>query len=228
MTTDNFVAAVILKSDGEVSTAAFGDDDYTKILQLGNIYIGTWEREPGTNWNSLYSPEETLGTISATDTYTIPTCYIYISDKPGDVVRIDHADGTYTTYDIVNADELKLYYEGNKTSQHGKYCAQIGADLVFNTIFASTDAEFGGTIKCPVYNAATRLSIATSIVPVDDANWLVFICAAERTRNNTVKQNQYPNLIAEATEAMKRMKQNNDTAQNDTFERVKVGGGVNW
>jgi len=58
-----------------------------------------------------------------------------------------------------------------------------------------------------------KLTSAGSTVPVDDPNWLVKITAAEWVRNDSVRQNQYPNLIAEANALMEKMKEANDGSQ---------------
>lgn len=229
MTLSELVEATYLKANGEVSTLTSTDAEYTKILQLANFYIGVWEREPGTDWNSLYSPEESLGTVTATSTYDIPDDYLFVSDNPGDYVRIDHSDGTnYTNFTVVPANELKRYYMGNKATPLNFVCAQIGQTLVFDRTFATTDPQYGGTIKTPIYFKAARLVNATDIVPVDDPNWLVLMVAADINRNDVTKQNQYPNLIAEASEAMKRMKENNDVSQDNMMFKVPIGGGVTW
>lgn len=229
MTTSDLIAAVILKATGEVSTAANGDSEWSKVLGAANYYLNTWANEPGVDWNSLYTPESSLGTITATDSFLLPTTAIKVSDQAGDTVRIDYTNGTgYTIVNIVAANQLKRYYTGNKTNYSENVCAQIGRNLVFNRKFKSTDPEFGGTITAPTYAAPTSLVNPTDVVLVDDPNWLVVICAAEYVRNDITLQQQYPNLVAEANAIMTDMKTNNDTAQEQEIYRVPVGGGVTW
>lgn len=228
MTTADFVAATILKATGEVSTSTSGDDDWNKLLGIGNYYIDNWSNETGTDWNSLYNPELSFGTITATDTFAIPTTVRKLSDAKGDVVRVDNTDGTYTEFEIVPADSLKRYYGGDKSVSVGNYCAQIGSNLVFNRSFTSDDKEFGGALSVPVYTFPTKLVADTDVVPVDIPNWLVTISAAEWVRNDITKQNQYPNLVAEANEIMQRMKDDNENAQVQTIYRVPVARGIVW
>lgn len=162
---------------------------------------------------SLYDPAYSIGTVTATDSFDIDLDTIRkISDTDQDYIRINHTDGkSYTDYELVSADTLKQYYDGQtKQSPTGYYCAQIGATLVFNHTFVSTDPQFGGTIKVPVFLYADHLVNASDTVPVDNPNWLVAICAAEYVRTDIIRQAQYPNLINEANSLMARMKDDND------------------
>lgn len=229
MTTSELVAAVILRATGEVSTAASGDSEWEKVRGIANFYINTWANEPGVDWNSLYTPELSFGAVTATDSFTFPAAAINVSDQAGDNVRIDHSNGTgYTDFEFVTANSLKRYYLGNKATPLGDVCAQIGRNLVFNRRFVATDPEFGGTIKVPSYALPAPLVETTDLVPVDDPNWLVVVCAAEYVRNDITLQNQYPNLIAEANSIMSDMKSNNDTAAYQEIVRGPAGDGIGW
>lgn len=176
----------------------------------------------------MYTPELSFGSVTNTSTFALPGTVRKISDTIGDYVRIDHTDGTTSTkYDIVSAENLKRYYTGNKSGSIGNYCAQIGTNLVFNHTFVSTDPQFGGTIKVPVYTVPTTLVADADVVPVDIPMWLVTITAAEYVRNDITRQNQYPNLIAEANQLMQRMKDDNE-AQVEQAYRVPVARGNGW
>ena len=65
MTTDEFVSLTILKATGELSQAVYGDDDYSKVLQLANNKLDAWAKED--EWNSLYDPGVDCGTVTASD-----------------------------------------------------------------------------------------------------------------------------------------------------------------
>lgn len=227
MTTSEFIAGVILKATGKVSTSVEGDVKWTKVLAIANQYIKIWADEPNVDWNSLYDPELTIGTVTATDRFELDTDIRKLSDTRGDVVRIDHTDGGYTNFDIVSAENLKRYYSGDKSSSNGNYCAQIGTNLVFNRSFTSTDLEYGGTIKAPVYNYPEPLVAIGDTVPVDNPMWLVIITAAEYVRNDVVRQNQYPNLVAEANQLMQRMKDDNE-AQVESAYMIPITLGRTW
>lgn len=229
MTTSEFVAATLLKATGKTSTAVEGDTKWTKVLGIGNFNIDSWQNEPDVDWNSLYDPLFSIGTVTNTDTFELDDEIRKLSDTEGDVVRIYHTDGTgYTDYDIVPADTLKRYYYGqNKENPDGFYCAQIGRNLVFNHKFISTDPQFGGTIYAPIYNYADHLVNSGDEVPVDIPNWLVTISAAEYVRNDITRQGQYPNLINEANQLMTRMKDDNE-AQVEQINRPWGPMGATW
>lgn len=218
MTTDQLVAASILRATGEISTAAFGDDDYSKVVQLANLKIDAWAKE--TNWNSLYDPGVNCGTISANDTFDLDDTIRMVSTEPGDFVQIITTDGRTINYQTVPANELKRYSSGN-------YCARVGATLRFNKVFSASDAEFGGTLKVPAYLYAEHLAKANDEVPVDDPNWLVAMTAADLVQNdNTLAQNR-DDFIAEANDLMTAMKRTN-SAQVSTVNTPAIVSVRSW
>lgn len=203
MTTSEFVQKVVLKATGKATTLTSTDTKWTKIVGIANNIIPAWEDEA--DWNSLYDPEYSIGTVTATDTFDLDEEIRKISDTVGDNVRIvyDADNDLYTEWQVVSAERLKDYSTGN-------YCAQIGRTLKFNKTFASTDTEFGGTIEVPVYLHAELLTTASSEVPVDRPMWLVVMTAAEYVRNDITKQGQYTNLVAEANSLLEKMIDTND------------------
>jgi hypothetical protein len=217
------IADVYLKATGKTTTLTSGNK-YDKIVGLLDFYQRRWAREPGIDWNSLYDPAFSLGTVTATDTFDLDTSSIRkLSDREGDSVRIVWTDGTsYTDYAIIEADKLKDYSFGvDKDSPLGFYCAQIGSTLVFNHEFISTDNEYGGEIFVPVYafpDPITSDNPGDDEIQVDDPDWLVLRVAAEYVRNDLTRRQRYPELLAEANEAMGRMKDDND-GQIDTVNR---------
>lgn len=229
MTTAQFVSNVYLKSVGKLPTFSSGSTKWLKIVAIGNRFIQQWATEKGVDWKSLYNPGLTLTTVTATDTFAIPTTVLKLSDTETDYVRIFHTDGeSYTDYDIVPADRLKEYYAGvDKESSFGNKCAQIGSNLVFNREFVSTDPEFGGTIKAPVYTVPSTISADSDVIPVDNPEWLVVITAAEYVRNDIVRQGQYPNLITEANALMDSMKETNES-QIETVIMPWTAPGATW
>lgn len=222
MNTTQFVVATLLKATGKVATVSAGDTKWNKVVGIGNYNIDSWQDEPDTDWDSLYDPAYSIGTVTATDTFDLDDEVRKICDTRGDSIRIYHTDGIkYTDFSTVNPTKLKQYVNGN-------YCAKIGRTLKFNRGFTSDDPEFGGDIQVPVYLYAAHLENANSIVPVDKPNWLVAVTAAEYVRNDTTRQNQYPNLIAEANQLMTRMKADNNNLQEDQIDRPWAAAGENW
>lgn len=213
--------ASYLKATGTVSTLTTADDDYTKLGQLANIYQQNWANESGVDWKSLYNPKVSCGTVSATDTFALDASIHKISQNLDDPVRILWTDGTnFTDYTVVPADRLKSY-------PNDKAVAKVGGNLVFSKAFTTDSAESGGTIYVPAYTLPAQLTTDSDVIAVDDPNWLVTICAAEYVRNNLVRQNQYPNLLTEANELMKKMVENNN-AQLTTIVRRPAARGRSW
>lgn len=222
MTAAQLVAASILKATGKTSTATSGDTKWTKVLGIANDLIRTWADEPDIDWESLYDPDYSIGTVTATKTFALDTDEVRkLSDKKNDTVRVIHTDGvTYTDYETVPANRLKHFSEG-------KYCAQIGSNLVFNKAFVATDPQFGGDIQIPIYGYPESLVSDSDDVPVDIPNWLIYRVAAEYVRNDITRQNQYPNLIAEANQLMMKMREANE-AQVETVESSWTPPGQTW
>lgn len=210
MNTSELVAAVILKATGKAKTLQPADSKYKKILGIANMYIRQWQSEPGVDWTSLYDPAYSLGTVSATNQYSLDLDEVRkISDVPGDVVKITTDDGVYE-FPTVPADQLNLYHGGN-------YCAQINDTLQFARTFDTDSPEYGGTIEVPVYLRAELLTRPTSTVPVDDPMWLVVICAAEYVRPDSSTNYLHPDLVAEANQLMQKMIDNNGAQTNQLY-----------
>ncbi len=207
MTTTDFVTKTWVKSNGEIPTFASGSDEWSYILVLGNYWIDQWANEQSVDWNSLYDPAYEIGTIDDASALAIEfdsTEVRKFSQNLGDAVRITWLDGVhYTEYDMVSADDLQNYKDGN-------YCARVGSTLRFSNTISEAAAEFGGTVTAPVYLYPTHLVKDKDVVPVDDPNWLVAIVAAEVARNDILRKDQYPILSSEANGIMERMMSDNE------------------
>jgi len=223
LTLSDFIARAYIVATGEVSTLTTSDDDYEKLRQLANINIDDWSSEPGVSWRSLYSIEN-IGAVTATDTFDFDTDTIReISNQEGDNVRLVHADGTnYTDYALVAPERLKDF-------STGPYCAVIGATIVFNRAFVSTDPQFGGAINVPCFLFPDLLVNSTDTVPVDIAEWLVYATAAEFDRTDLTRQNLYPGLVAKANDLMIAMKQANSPQITPLHkDQVSYPNGSTW
>lgn len=213
-----FVSNTYLTAVGKLPTFTVGDKKYSKIIAIANLKIDEWAREA--DWRNLYDPKYQVGTISATDTYELDDDVEKVTATYGDYILV-RKDGRDTKHLTVAPDKLKMYDTGN-------YCAFIGRSLVFNRTFTTDDEVFGGTILAPVKLYPEKLTSASSTVPVSDPNWLVKITAAEWVRNDNVRQNQYPNLVAEANALMEKMKEANDEAQNSEVTIAMPPVGRSW
>lgn len=230
MTVAEFIPKVSYKATGKVNSFTTGSTKWLKILAIANEIIDAWQEEYGVDWQSLYDPAFSIGSVTANDSYDLSLDEVRkLSADEDDVVRIMHTDGVgYTNYNIVPASKLKRYYSGqNKEYYSGFFCARIQDQLVFNHKFISTDKQYGGNIQVPVYLYADPLVNDSDDVPVDIPQWLVLMTAAEYIRNDVTKQAQYPNLISEANALMDRMRENNDT-QIEEVSKYPVARGASW
>lgn len=216
MIVSDFVPAVFLAATGKQATFTTGSTKWLKILALANIEIDNWQNEPNIDWYSLYSPDYSLGTVTATDRFTVPSAVRTISNQEGDVVRIIHSDGTtFTDYDIIDPDMQKYYANGQRTFQDNYVQVVGGNSLRFNRAFTSDDPQYGGTIYAPVYLYAgpgtqpNFLKNDSDVIPVDIPNYLVFATAAAYDSTDVTRQNLVPRLEAKANELLERMKENN-------------------
>lgn len=224
MTVTDFVPKVFYTATGKAPTFVSGSTKWLKILALANIEIDNWQDEPGVDWYSLYSPNLSVGTISATDTYTIPSTVRKISDQEGDVVRIIHSDGVaFTDYDTIEPDRSKDFANGMRTFQDN-YVANVGGKLIFNRAFNSTDPQFGGTLTIPAFTYAgpgtppNFLVNDSDVIPVDIPNWLVYATAAAYDSTDVTRSQYVPRLEAKANQVMDVMKQRNQAQNTRLFQ----------
>lgn len=229
MLVSEFVPAVALRATGKYPTYVTGSIKWNKIIGIANHNIRSWATEPGVDWNSLYIPNQVLGPVTATDTYTLlPANIIKVSKREGDYVRINHTDGVnYTDFDLVEADALKGTYWGQtKRNYSGFYVAQVGNTLVFNRSFTASDPQFGGSITVPVYKYPTPISADTDVIPVDLPNWLVCMTAADYVMNDITRVSSYPTLVNQANELMTAMRDNNEAQIEMLIRPWRAPGGM--
>ncbi len=212
MTTSELVSATFLRATGKLPTFTSGTTKWDKIVAIANHNIKSWATEPGVDWNSLYIPNQVLGTVTATDTYALlPANIIKLSKRQGDFVRITRGTDQYSNYNIIEANSLKdFYWQQSKLSNAYRYCAQIGGNLVFSHTFTATDPEFGGTITVPAYAYPTEISGDSDVIRVDNPNWLVCMTAADYVMNDITRVSSYPTLVSQANDLMISMKDNNE------------------
>lgn len=171
----------------------------------------TWEAEEGVDWASRYSFVTLAATVTATDSFALGATVRKLSMQEGDFVTVTLGTNTWY-YDIVDSTRWRFYAaRENPTSAVGlpKIAARFGSNLKFSTPFVAGDAQIGGTIVVPAYTYVGDLDGGADTIQVDDPMWLVYMMAAEYVRNDTVKQNQYANLVAKANDRMNAMKRNN-------------------
>lgn len=207
-TADNIIAEAYLLATGKVTALSAGTTKYTKLLALLNLFQLQWAKAEA--WVSLYSLAS-AGTVTATDTFAIPLTLNRLSSTEGDFVRIAHTDGiNESDYTIVSAD--RLYDYGPKVNSIGTTLrnangtvAQIGANLVFAVPFISTNPQFGGTIRVPGYSFPATITTGSTVVSVDDPQWLSTRMAAEYIRNDVTRVQLYGSLVDQAKDLYENM-----------------------
>lgn len=192
---------------------------YDALLAIADSVQKMWSTEPDVEWDSLYSLE-TIGTVSATDTFDLPDEIAYISKSEDDPIRVTNGTST-TTYKLVKPNQLYRYKDA-------QVCAQIGRTLKFATAFTSTSSTLGYDIQVPAILAVDEITSGTDETQVDDPMWMVYMMAAEFDRNDIIKVNQYDNLLALADQSMQRMK----NANSGQLAEISTGGwsaeGESW
>lgn len=220
------IANTYLLATGKTTTLTAGTTKYTKILALLNMFTQQWAGEVGVDWKSQRLVANVTGTVTATDTFAIPTTLSKVSKTQGDFVRIVHTDGTESDYDIVPIE--RLYQESSKAQGGtGNRVAISGSNLIFDVAFTATSPQFGGTIQVPGYKIPATLTAGSDTIEVDDPYWLCFMAAAEYVRNDITRVQQYPNLIAQANNAMEGMK-NENNSQVETVSATWSPLGSTW
>lgn len=190
MNRETFIKRTYQFATGEANAPDSSSEDYSRIIDLANSFIDDWQAEPFIDWNSLFGID-TVGTASATDTYAI------------DTATIRKLVGVYF-------DETKTYIPlVRPVDQHPDVLsvARVGDNLVFSK---ALDDFAGQTIKAKYYGYAGHLTDTTSLVPVDNPMWLIYMTAAEFARNDYIKSGQYGNIVALAQNAMDSMKADNN------------------
>lgn len=208
MTIDEAISKSYLLATGKTTTLAQSDAKYLRLFNILDLKQKDWQNQPGVDWMSLWSLVTLNPTVTATDTFALPSTIRKISQRENDSVIITSADGKNTWYyDVITPDKL-LEYKDQPA------CAKVGSNLVFSKAFAATDPQIGGTIKVPSFGYVNDISnlatTGTQQVQVDDPNWLCYAAAAEFDRTDLVRQNQYPNLVALANDRLEVMMEHNE------------------
>jgi hypothetical protein len=128
--------------------------------------------------------------VSATKEYSVHRNFIV----PSDTITVTTAtqDLTYNFTSPQNRTQSDVYLYGRNPKKLAFYNA------------IETQA-IGGTLRVPGYYKPDSMVNATDIVAVDDPYWLVYITAAELSRNDPAKEDQFANLVAMANERYMKM-----------------------
>lgn len=87
------IPAAYLLATGNLYTGSPGDANWLKMLTYFNIVQAVWAKEPGGNWESLYSPGVSAGTVGAVSSINLPTGLLKPSNKAHDYIYITGLGG---------------------------------------------------------------------------------------------------------------------------------------
>lgn len=194
MLRDEFVQKTYQAAVGKPVAPDSSNRKFLSIVLIANTLIPIWQNELNTDWESLKDEVTLPDPISTTDTYALPATVRKLSKRPLDKVVLTKIDGE------------KVYLNNSSIRK-------AGSNLIFGRTFDASSDLIGATITVKFYGFAPLLTSNVSVVKVDDPAWLIYMTAAEYARNDYIKQNQNPNLVAMANEVMKAMKHENKRLQ---------------
>jgi hypothetical protein len=174
-------------------TPVWGDAKSLVALDIANQKQSEWAKDSNQTWNSLFGIQTLTPTISTSlFTYNLPTNFV----TPSDSMIVTLTTGTVLEVPLTNPqsrDQGSMYIYGNNP----KIVAFGGTTI---------DPTYqGGTINAPGYYMPADMSQSTDVVSVDDPNWLVYAVAAELSRNDPAKEDQFANLLGMANDLYGKM-----------------------
>ena len=176
-------------------TPVWASDKANMVLDIANQKKDEWAKDPNQVWSSLFDIKDITPVIDvSTFTYSLDASFLFPSDyflilrTTGDIAQV-----SLTKPQKRLDNETSLYISGSNPKK---------------VTFAGTfiDAGFsGGTLKAPGYYLPADMTTSTSVVAVDDPDWLVYATAAELARNDPAKEDQFSNLLGMANNLYEKM-----------------------
>ena len=210
--TELFAGSNVAYRGTDDDAPAVGTVDHTSWLSVANRKQNEWARDGKQTRASLFEIRN-IGTVAVGSTSFDLDEIVLPADKVTVTV------GTVVTdYTICKPQERDSFTQA---------CYISGRDpqvLTFTDKFVSGGAGIGGTINIAAYWLPETLTSATSIVSVDDPNWLVYSLAAENAFNELTYSDKYPELVAKANNLYQQMSSNNrrGTSSNPRTVRTSV------
>lgn len=218
MTVDQAITKAYSEAKGKATPPASGTAKYNQLVVLADSLQKVWAAEPGVQWDSLYS-RVSHGTIGAVSSIALDSTVNYIVKDESNPIYATSGSDRFD-FKLVRPNQLYLNrYEGA--------VAQAGRNLIFQDAFDSDSSVYGWTLYVPSILNVGTLDDGADTIQVDDPMWLVFMMAAEFVRNDLVRQNQYPALVAYAQQSMLKMKEANEGAYEGVITNWEPMG-VTW
>lgn len=179
-----------------------GSTKYTDMLAIANRKQQEWANDSNINWDSLYELYDGGTLSSGTQSYDLDDNFMKLSDY----VLLTSPTGSKKYVRV---------YKPQEVSRHSEGCYVYGANPAQLGFIQPIDSTLAGwKLTVPCYAAPAKLSNANDIIAVDDPNWLVYAVAYELARNDYAKEEQSPNIKAEADALYTNMVA---AAQNNSF-----------
>lgn len=190
-----------------------------RLTALAKKFYRDWQTEPGEEWDIL-SSDVSAGTVTATDTFELDEEINYISKKLDTLVRIEVSPTNTTYYRVVPASDLSKYAGQNVVAQMST------TEIKFATAFPANSPLLGGTIKVPAILKLEDLDSDSSEVLIINPAWLPARMAAQYVMTDNQLSDLYPDLLDQANELMRGMKQANDPASPTTSTGIDYFGSL--
>ena len=211
MILSDLVSQAYLHYRGKLSNVpASGDEKYTRILTLANVYQRQWANDSNVDWPSRYEVRNVGSVALGVQEYDLDDDILNLSDY----VELLDTLGNKKYIQVLKPETLSQYINGAYVS---------GSNPKQLTFLTPIDAALAGmTINLPIFTMPSDLVNPNDTVAVDNPNWLAYVVASELARNDYAKEEQYPNLIGIANDLYTNMV--ND-AQSNSF--LQPNGVVN-
>lgn len=189
-----------------------GSEEWQRYIDIGNQKLYEWAHDPREQWESLYRNEtESVGKGDEEVDISRQTIHVV-----GDIT-LRHVNGVIHIPQVASRELLQ--------ARQLSFCIEGATERI---IRFSEPLPEAGEIYFGVYAAPKDIGRAKRIT-VDNHRWLVLATAAELSRNDPVKDEQFANLMGMANDIYEAMKQQNRRnrmlgVRRIKHEHVRIGG----
>ena len=194
MTLSQVVSESYLVYRGKLSSVpAVGSEKYNRIVSIANRKQREWVQDSNVDWLSRYEMR-VLGTLTTgNQEYDLDNDIMRLSDY----VIITDLQGNKRYIQTLRPQVISRYKSG---------CYISGGNPQQLNFVTPIDSSFNGfALTVPCFTIPADMTTPTSVVSVEDPNWLIYATAAELARNDYAKEEQYPNIIGQANDLYKNM-----------------------
>lgn len=177
------------RGKGASKTPVWGSEKANLVIDIANQKQEEWARDSKIHWSSLFEIKDVDTLDTSVFTYELDATFL----RPSDYIQVEKTDGSIVEIGLIKpqkrvGNETKFYISGRNPKK---------------LTYAGTNIDSGlngGTIKAPAYYLPAALVNEADEVSVDDPNWLVYAVAAELSRNDASKDDQFANLLGMAND----------------------------